>query len=262
MTDLLERVKKLVALAASDSRGEASNAAIKACELIRKHELVLSEKKASSFGGAYVGSNPPKKESYGYDGHPYEPHKGTYSNYPSGGNPFDDVEDLLRRAQEAMRDADVRAKADRRAREARAGEERTRRSYDPCYERESGHRFEFVVVRIHGDLFKNLNISITSTHGLSATDATRIRDAWCRMLDLFPSTDRHRPLTNDLLHALAKKLQHELDPTARNLRVTYEEVPERPRGPYASNPWPWPLPDDPWPEDDFGSKPPKKSSEG
>ena len=39
---VLERVRKLVALAASDNENEARNSAVLACRLIREHKIVLS----------------------------------------------------------------------------------------------------------------------------------------------------------------------------------------------------------------------------
>lgn len=41
MSDVLERVRKLIALTASSNEGEARNAAEKACQLIRDHKLVV-----------------------------------------------------------------------------------------------------------------------------------------------------------------------------------------------------------------------------
>lgn len=42
MSDVLEKVRRLVALAGSPNENEARNAAAKACALIREHKLVLS----------------------------------------------------------------------------------------------------------------------------------------------------------------------------------------------------------------------------
>jgi hypothetical protein len=42
MSDVLERVRALIALSASPEKGEASNAAELACRLIREHKIELS----------------------------------------------------------------------------------------------------------------------------------------------------------------------------------------------------------------------------
>jgi len=41
MSDVVEKVVRLIALASSDNEGEARNAAIKACALIREHKLLV-----------------------------------------------------------------------------------------------------------------------------------------------------------------------------------------------------------------------------
>lgn len=43
MGDVVEKVTKLIALTASPIEGEARNAALKACELIREHGLVVTD---------------------------------------------------------------------------------------------------------------------------------------------------------------------------------------------------------------------------
>lgn len=82
MTDVLDRVRKLVALAAgNENRGEAANAAIKACELIKLHGIQLVAKVEAP------RSRPP--------GGPFS---GTHSNRTTAAPPgWSDFEEVLRR---------------------------------------------------------------------------------------------------------------------------------------------------------------------
>lgn len=112
MTDVLEKIRKLVALAGSDNRNEAANAALTACRLIREHDVQI---------GAKTSASPKPFDFGGYDGSPFS---GTYPNRPDpfagvGFRDFSDVFEMMKRArEEAMRDRAARARrADREARE-------------------------------------------------------------------------------------------------------------------------------------------------
>ena len=112
-TSLLEKAKKLVALAA-DARGnenERANAAIKACELIAKEKLLESGAGQKTFF-SNSSSQPPSHESY--------------SNYPSG-NPFAGFEDFL---HEMRRQDEEHARRRREAAQAKEAYEQARREKD------------------------------------------------------------------------------------------------------------------------------------
>lgn len=108
MTDVLDRVRKLVALAAgNENRGEAAFAAIKACELIKQHGIQLVPKDAPRAGFSRPG--------HPYDGDPFSGvNRGTYSNRPSAKPPgWEDFEEVLRRAAEAQAQEEMRRARER-----------------------------------------------------------------------------------------------------------------------------------------------------
>lgn len=55
MSDIVEKIQKLIALAGSDNEHEARNAAMLACRLIREHKIPIGERGSQPFRRPDVG---------------------------------------------------------------------------------------------------------------------------------------------------------------------------------------------------------------
>ncbi len=210
MTDVLDRVRKLVALAAgNENRGEAANAAIKACELIKQHGIQLSAK-AGAPGAGFARPG----------GATHDPFSGVNRTRASSGpsvnwGPFPGMDwEFIQREAERIRKETERQRTARQAWEERREEEQWEFFKNGRRESRTGDD----QTRVHWDAFSEpgtveLLIGIErSTRELSVRAMCRMDSHTADLVErvwrnLVSSIDINMPMDERTLRGLAHYLK-------------------------------------------------------